>query len=179
MRSCNHGPSTGHTSLRHPVACIPSVRRLTHRPSRLMTPRPTRRHNGLGLSTPCSKAAHAAPLRQLWTCQTGHQSRRHPGVRHCAWSRLPRVPTPSLRARCRGPGATCHHPTCSSQHLAVCAITSPSREGTQRDESAQVSPPQTTPLLSVRGCEWNSNLLSSINNTLLSKRERTQVRLQP
>ena len=106
----------------------------------------------------------------------GHQSRRHTGY------------VTALGRDCRG--CLRIDATRSSQHLTVCAT--PARastsgsappqapRGTQRDEPAQVGrvPPQTTPLLSVWGCKWGSNPLSSTTSAHSTyKRERTQVRL--
>jgi hypothetical protein len=64
-------------------------RLMTPRPSRLMTPRPTCLHLGSGHPTLDSNAARAAPLCQLWTCQTRAPKSQAHGSRR--WSRLPRA----------------------------------------------------------------------------------------
>jgi hypothetical protein len=58
-----------------------------------MTPRPSRLHLGPSHSTSDHNAARAAPLCRLWTCRTRAPKSQALGVRHGAWSRLPRVPT--------------------------------------------------------------------------------------
>jgi hypothetical protein len=78
-RSRNHGPSSGLTALRHPFACTPLARRLTHWPSPPQDAAATHLHTGLGHATPLHQRGPRCPLCQLWTCQIGHQSRRHTG----------------------------------------------------------------------------------------------------
>jgi hypothetical protein len=69
-----------------------------------------------------------------------HQSRRHLGVRHGSWSRATRVA--GARSSSAGPGGTgstrCFLRIASGKHLTVDATSSPSSEGTKRDEPAQV-----------------------------------------
>jgi hypothetical protein len=89
-----------------------------------MTPRPSRPHLGPGHSTSDHNAA-PAPLCQLWTCRTRAPKSQALGVRH--GSRLPRVPTPSQRART--PPARASTPR---------SAPSQAPRGTQRDEAAQV-----------------------------------------
>jgi hypothetical protein len=55
---------------------------MTPRPSRLMTPRPSRLYLGHGHPTLDPNAARAAPLCQLWTCQTRAPKSHAHGVRH-------------------------------------------------------------------------------------------------
>jgi hypothetical protein len=149
MRSRDLEPSPGHTAPRTPLACILSARRLTHWPSRLMTPRPSRLHLGPGRPTLDHNAAHAAPLCQLWTCQTRAPKSHAHGVRHGAWSRRPRVPTRLRLHNEHGAGdlgTTRHHPACSSQrlrHLKLLERGHPTRRASAGGEG----PPQTTPLL--------------------------------
>ncbi len=121
---------------------IPRPSRLmTPRPSRLMTPRPSRLYLGPGHPTLDPNAARGAPLCQLWTCQTRAPKSQAHGVRHgvgpdCRGCLRAYAYTTSMVPGTWGRPVTT--PSCSSQHLTVCAISSPSSEGTQRDEPAQV-----------------------------------------
>ena len=164
----------------------------TTRPSRLMTSRPSRHHDLTALAPHGSTALvphdHSAlaprdfaalvppprirspdprfqrgPPPRYANCGRaieGHQSRRHSGY------------VTALGRDCRGclridaTRSSQHLTVCAipgpGQHLRVCAATSPSRHPTRRASAGGEGPPQTTPLLSVRGCERGSNPLSSI-----------------
>ena len=138
-------------------------------------PRPSRRYLESGHST-LTSTRPTAPYANCGRARSGHQSRRHTGYvtapgrdcRGCLRS------TPTDWA-----GTTWSAP---SPARASTSRSAPSQapRGTQRDEPAQVGrvPPQTTPLLSVWGCKWGSNPLSSTTSAHSTcKRERTQVRL--
>jgi hypothetical protein len=146
----DHGPRASRPASHDPTALVPydptALAPLTLGPAtRFRPPR-----------GPC------APSCQLWTCQTRAPKSQAHGVRR------------DTGRDCRGclrPYATwsSQHLTVgaiprSGQHLTVCAISSPSRHPTRRASAGGEGPPQTTPLLSVRGCERGSNPLSS--NTL-------------
>ncbi len=150
----------------------PSRLMTTRRPSRLMTTRPLRlmttRHSRLMTTRPSRLMTTRPPIQRgplprhanCGRARQGHQNRRH--TRYVtAFGRDCRG---CLRAyaTCSSQHLTVCAITCSSQHLAVCAITSPSRNPTPRASAGGEGPPQTTPLLSVRGCKWGSRPLSSI-----------------
>jgi hypothetical protein len=189
MRSHIHGPSPGFAALRHPVASIPSVRRLpqtmdplqasrpcgilllaAHRLGayRLSTPRPAPPHRARSHDPPLQRGPRCPVMPIVDVPNRAPKSQAH-GVRHGAWSRLPRVPTPTQRARCQGPGddSSPHHllepaPRGLRHHKPL-----DRGHSTRRASAGGAGPPQTTPgpLLSVRGCEraqWGSKPLSSI-----------------
>jgi hypothetical protein len=158
MRSRNDGFSPGHLALRLPLASdFTGQARPTHRHSNcLETLRPAPSHRGRSLDPP-NQRANIAQFCQLWKCQTGHQRRRHSGTNVTALGR-----------HCRGclrlhyehgagdPGRLVTAPTCSSKHLTLGANTSPSSEGTQRVEPAQVGrvhpkPPRCSPFGDANG----------------------------
>jgi hypothetical protein len=150
MRSRNHGPSPGLTALRHPIACTPLARRLTHWPSPPQDAAATHLHTGLGHATPLRQRDPHCPLCQLWTCQTGHQSRRHPGY----VTALGRDYRGCLRLHnvhgAGDPGRPVTTPPARARTLRSAPPQAPSSEGTQRDEPAQVGrvhpkPPRCSP----------------------------------
>jgi hypothetical protein len=134
-------------------ACIPSARRLTHWHSPASRRFDPHLHTGRGHS---HQRGARRPVMPIVNVPNRAPKLQAPWVRHGAWSRLPRVPTPSQQARCWGPGTTRHCLTYSSEHLVPGAIASPSSEGTQRDEPAQVGrvhpkPPRCSPFGDANG----------------------------
>jgi hypothetical protein len=134
-------------------------------------------HLGPGHPTLDSNAARAAPLCQLWTCQARAPKSQAHGVRYgvgrdCRGCLRAYAYTTSTVPGTWGRPVTA--PACSSQHLTVCAISSPSREGTQRDEPAQAKPPRCSPF---GDANKDQNPRAASRQPLPSKRERTQVRL--
>jgi hypothetical protein len=108
---------------------------------------------------PLTSTRPKAPYANCGRATGRHQSRRHTGY------------VTALGRDCRG----CLRTTPTDRAGTSWSAPSPARastsrsappqapRGTQRDEPAQVGrvPPQTTPLLSVWGCKWGSNPLSS------------------
>jgi hypothetical protein len=139
---------------------------MTSRPSRVMTHGPRARTSG-PVTRPLTSTRPAAPLCQLWTCRTRAPKSQAHGVRHGIWSRLPRVPTRrALRHPIEPAPRGLRHPQLEPaphglRHLKPLVTRVVRGHPTRRASAGGEGPPQTTPLLSVRGCEWGSNPLSS------------------
>ncbi len=149
-------------------------RLMTTWPSRLMTPRPSRLHLGPGHSTSDHNAARAAPLCQLWTCQTRAPKSQALGVpsrRLVETAAGAYAPTPSQRARtpparastsrsAPSPARASTSRSAPSPARASTSRSAPSQapRGTQRDEPAQVGrvhpkPPRCSPFGDAKGVQ--------------------------
>jgi hypothetical protein len=166
MRSRNHGPYPGHMALRHPFACIPSARRLTHWHSPPQDAAATHLHLGLGRSTPRNNVAHAARYANCGRAKQGTKAAGTRGTSRRLVEGLEAAAGAYALTSSMVPGTqgdSSPPPHLLEQAPRGLRHRKPLERGhpTRRASAGGESPPQTGPLLSVRGREWVSNLFET------------------
>jgi hypothetical protein len=184
-----HGPSpvTWHRGFCTPPGSTSAAERSTRRhATHHRTLRPTPPSRARSLDSPHPRRSHGRTRHPFdANCERAARARvapkpQAPGVHYGSRSRLPRVPTPPHQARCRGDSRDRDDPLLPPDCLWRAphgqSHPKPLERGhpTRRVSAGREDLPQTTSLLSVRGCKWESNPLSSFTSyTATTRREDT------